>query len=60
MCTETHTKTIRTAVPSADSMQELLEANNSKQVVHLLCFKMLLVVTQSSGDAVEVNRIRRD
>jgi len=55
---DSHTN--HTAVPSADNMQELLQANNSEQVVRLLCFKMLLVVTQSSGDAIEVNRIRRD
>jgi hypothetical protein len=55
---ETHEK--QSSVPSADKMQELLEVNNSKQVVHLLCFKMLLVAAQSSGDAIEVNRIRRD
>jgi len=49
-----------TSIPSADNMPELLESSNSKQVVHLLCFKMLLVVAQSSGDAIEVNRIRWD
>jgi len=38
-----------TSITSADKMQELLEANNSRQVVHLLCFKTLLVVAQSSG-----------
>jgi hypothetical protein len=49
-----------TSIISADNMQELLKVNNSEQVVHLLCFKMLLVVAQSSEDAIGVNRIRRD